>query len=60
VTNNNISCNPRNNDIGWMAGQITLIWNELSRTLLMTMKKKKRSNKEEEEMEEGNGNAMET
>jgi hypothetical protein len=27
--NNNISCNPRNNDIGWITGQITLIWNEL-------------------------------
>jgi hypothetical protein len=27
--NNNISCNPRNNDIGWITGHITLIWNEL-------------------------------
>jgi hypothetical protein len=27
--NNNISCNPRNNDIGWITGHHTLIWNEL-------------------------------
>jgi hypothetical protein len=26
---NNISRNPRNNDIGWITGHITLIWNEL-------------------------------
>jgi hypothetical protein len=31
--NNNISCNPRNNDIGWITGHVTLIWNEL---LLLT------------------------
>jgi hypothetical protein len=27
--NNNISCNPRNNDIGWITSHIALIWNEL-------------------------------
>jgi hypothetical protein len=27
--NNNISCIPRNNDIGWITGHVTLIWNEL-------------------------------
>jgi hypothetical protein len=26
---NNISCNPRNNDIGWISGHVALIWNEL-------------------------------
>jgi hypothetical protein len=29
IYNNNISCNPRNNDIGWITCHITLIWNEL-------------------------------
>jgi hypothetical protein len=27
--NNNSSYNPRNNDIRWITGHITLIWNEL-------------------------------
>jgi hypothetical protein len=29
VSTNIISCNPRNNDIGWIAGHIALIWNEV-------------------------------
>jgi hypothetical protein len=29
IYNNNISCNPRNNDIGWITGHIILIWNGL-------------------------------
>jgi hypothetical protein len=27
--NTNISCNPRNSEIGWITGHITLIWSEL-------------------------------
>jgi hypothetical protein len=44
--NNNISCDPRNNDIGWISGHITLIWNEIYST--WKLRNQDRHGKEEE------------